>query len=67
MKLIDYPNNWGPTIDHMLRHQDGFNASSFERAAEVAKSVGDIKFARLLLEIAAKRGAEDLLVWGHLS
>lgn len=66
MKLCDYPDNWGPTIEHMLRNWDGFNASDYEKASAVAESVGDKKFAELLLKLAADRGAEHLVVWGHL-
>ena len=65
MKLADYPDNWGPSIDFMLRHQKGFNASDFEKAAAVAESIGDHLFAKMLLNLAADRAAEHLLVWGH--
>ncbi len=66
MKLADYPDNWGPTLEHMLQNWDGFNASDYEKAAKVAKSVGDLKFAELLLELAAKRAVIHLEAWGHL-
>jgi hypothetical protein len=65
MKLQEYPDNWGPTIEHMLNNQAGFNASDFEFASGLARSVGDDLFAELLLNIAARRAAEHLVTWGH--